>query len=41
MTVTKLPTTKKNAFVSMMEIGLEEYKATNLVDPMIGSSLSG
>ncbi len=35
MTVTKLPTTKKNAFVSMMEIA-EEYKATNLVDPMSG-----
>ena len=35
MAVTKLPTTKKNAFVSMMEIA-EEYKATNLVDPMSG-----
>lgn len=35
MTVTKLPTTKKNIFVSMMEIA-EEYQATNLVDPMSG-----
>lgn len=35
MTVTKLPNTKKNAFVSMMEIA-EEYEATNLVDPMSG-----
>ena len=35
MTITKLPTTKKNAFVTMMEIA-EEYKATNLVDPMSG-----
>jgi methionine transaminase len=35
MAVTKLPTTKKNAFVTMMEIA-EEYKATNLVDPMSG-----
>ncbi|MCE1199238.1 MAG: aminotransferase class I/II-fold pyridoxal phosphate-dependent enzyme [Marinilabiliales bacterium] len=35
MTVTKLPTTKKNAFVSMMELA-EEFKATNLVDPMSG-----
>ena len=35
MAVTKLPTTKKNAFISMMEIA-EEYKATNLVDPMSG-----
>lgn len=35
MTVTKLPGTKKNAFVSMMEMA-EEYKATNLVDSMSG-----
>ena len=35
MTVIKIPTTKKNAFVSMMELA-EEFKATNLVDPMSG-----
>jgi methionine aminotransferase len=35
MSVTKLPVTKKNAFITMMEIA-EVYKATNLVDPMSG-----
>ena len=35
MAVTKLPGAKKNAFVTMMDIA-EEYKATNLVDPMSG-----
>ncbi len=35
MAVTKLPATRKNAFVTMTELA-EEYKATNLVDPMSG-----
>jgi methionine transaminase len=35
MAVTKLPATRKNAFVTMTELA-EEYEATNLVDPMSG-----
>ncbi|MEI6276995.1 MAG: aminotransferase class I/II-fold pyridoxal phosphate-dependent enzyme [Prolixibacteraceae bacterium] len=35
MAVSKIPGSKKNAFVTMMDLA-EEFKATNLVDPMSG-----